>query len=138
MSAKNLCLHCCCPAFFLSLPPAKHVDLRVPCVCWSSLLFLDFVPVPWSRPIEAARRAHNGAHEFAECDVQLANVLFLVFATATCKTSNWCNHLLDFALESICSIPIVTKEATHLGLSNPNFLLIPKLGAVAGGSEMPP
>ena len=83
-----------------------------------SLLFLDLVPLPWSRPIEAARRAHNGAHEFAECDVQLANVLFLVFATATCKTSNWCNHLLDFPLESICSIPIVTKEATHLGLSN--------------------
>ena len=35
---------------------------------------------------------HNGAHEFAECDVQLAKVLFVDFAMVPCKTSNWCIH----------------------------------------------
>ena len=48
--------------------------------------------VPWSRPILAARRAHNGAHEFAEFDVQLPEVLFVDFAMDKCKTSNWCYH----------------------------------------------
>ena len=34
----------------------------------------------------------NGAQEFAEFDVQVAKVVFVDFAVATCRTCNRCNH----------------------------------------------
>ena len=87
---------------------------------------INLTPACSAHSMEPARRAHNGAHEFAEFDVQLAKVLFVDFAMATCKTSNWCNQHGAFADDfllfgrtkfvAIFMVETLMEELAHVGL----------------------
>jgi len=61
-------------------------------------------------------------------------ILTLQISIAKCKFTWTSLGAKNSCLESICPIPIVGKEATHLGST---LLSIQRFGAMAGGSEMP-